>query len=294
MRLPHFEYASPATLEEALALLDEKGPEAKVMAGGTDLLVRMKHGLLRPSAVINLSRIEELKTISYSPRTGLSIGAGAKLAYVASHPVVQRRYPAVAKAAEKTANVQVRNMGTVGGNLCNAAPSADNAPVLMAMGAKMEIIGRNGKRVVPLDEFFKGPRLTVLEHGEILRSIRVGVPPAGSRASYQHISARGRVDISAVCVGAFAVFDSGVCREVKIALGAVAPRPIRALEAEEILRGMPWTPELVLTASKKAADESRPITDVRASAEYRKQMVEVLTRRALLELGSVLIKKHKV
>jgi carbon-monoxide dehydrogenase medium subunit len=283
MRLPPFEYALPKTLEEALQVLAEKGPEARVLAGGTDLLIRMKHGFIKPRTVISLAAVEELKPIRFDAKTGLTIGATARLAEVAAHPDIRKRYPAVAYAARKTANVQVRNMGTVGGNLCNAAPSADNAPTLMALGAEAVLAGLAGERRVPLDQFFKGPGQTALEPGEILTAIRVPVPPAHSGASYQHVSARGRVDISAVCVGALAVFAGETCREVRIVLGAVGPTPLRALKAESLVRGKPWTLELVEKAGKKAAEASRPITDVRASAEYRKQMVGVLTRRALLE-----------
>jgi len=293
MRLPHFEYAAPRSLDEALRLLAEAGEEARVMAGGTDLIVRMKHGLLKPGFVISLAEIEELRPISFDRRKGLSIGATARLAEVASHAEIKRRYPAVASAAEKTANVQVRNMGTVGGNICNAAPSADNAPTLIAMGAEAVIAGGKGKRSVPLDRFFKGPRLTALEPDEILTAIQVPVPPPYSGASYQHLSARGRVDISAVCVGAMTVFEGSTCREIRIALGAVGPKPLRALEAENLLKGQSWTADMIDAAGRKAAEEARPISDVRASAEYRRQMVDVLTRRAVLEARSMAGKRRR-
>ena len=283
MRLPHFDYAAPTTLEEALRLLAEKGPDARVLAGGTDLIIRMRYGIIKPSAIIHLGGIAELKTIAYKPKTGLAIGAAATLAEVAAHPDIRRRYPAVAYAAGETANVQVRNLGTVGGNLCNAAPSADNAPTLMALGAEMILAGLQGERRVPLDQFFKGPGQTVLRPGEILTAIQVPPMPPHSGASYQHVSARGRVDISAVCVGAAAVFAGETCQEVRIVLGAVGPTPLRALQTESLVRGKPFTAELIGQAGEKAAEESRPITDVRASADYRKQMVGVLTRRALLE-----------
>jgi CO/xanthine dehydrogenase FAD-binding subunit len=283
MRLPHFDYAAPTTLEEALRLLSEKGPDARVLAGGTDLIIRMRYGIIKPSAIIHLGGIAELKTIAYKPKTGLSIGASATLAEVAAHPDIRRRYPAVAYAAGETANVQVRNLGTVGGNLCNAAPSADNAPTLMALGAEMILAGLQGERRVGLDQFFKGPGQTVLRPGEILTAIQVPPMPPHSGAAYQHVSARGRVDISAVCVGAAAVFAGETCQEVRIVLGAVGPTPLRARQTESLVRGKPFTAELIGQAGEKAAEESRPITDVRASADYRKQMVGVLTRRALLE-----------
>jgi carbon-monoxide dehydrogenase medium subunit len=283
MRLPHFDYAAPTTVAEALRLLAEKGPGAKVLAGGTDLIIRMRHGLVKPSAIIHLGGIAELKTITYKPKTGLSIGAAATLAEVAAHPDIRRRYPAVAYAAGETANVQVRNLGTVGGNLCNAAPSADNAPTLMALGAEMVLAGSQGERRVALDQFFKGPGQTVMAPGEILTAIQVPPPPPHSGAAYQQVSARGKVDICAASVGAAVVFKGETCQEVRIFLGAVGPTPLRALETESLVRGQAFTPELIEQAGAKASAEARPITDVRASADYRRQMVGVLTRRALLE-----------
>jgi carbon-monoxide dehydrogenase medium subunit len=233
--------------------------------------------------VISLDGIESLKPIRFEAKKGLTIGAAAKLADVAEHPDIRRRFPAIAYAARETANVQVRNMGTVGGNLCNAAPSADNAPTLIALGAEVMLASWRGVRSLPLEAFFKGPGQTALEPGEIMVAIRVPLPPPRSGASYRHVSARGRVDISAVCVGAWAAFDGEACRDVRIVLGAVAPIPLRAVKAEGLVRGKTWTPELLEKAGRKAAEEAKPISDVRASAAYRKQMVGVLTRRALLE-----------
>ena len=283
MRLPHFDYAAPTTLEEALRLLAEKGPDARVLAGGTDLIIRMRHGLVKPSAIIHLGGIAVLRVITYKLKTGLSIGAAATLAEVAGHPDIRRRYPAVAYAAGETANVQVRNLGTVGGNLCNAAPSADNAPTLMALGAEMVLSGPQGERRVALEQFFKGPGQTVLTPGEILTAIQVPTPPPHSGAAYQQVSARGRVDICAASVGAAVVFEGENCKDIRIFLGAVGPTPLRALLTEDLVRGKAWAPELIAQAGEKAAGEARPITDMRASADYRRQMVGVLTRRALLE-----------
>ncbi len=283
MRLPKFEYFAPKTLEEALRLLAEKGDGARVMAGGTDLLVRMKHGLLKPRTVIELKGIEGLNKIQFQAKKGLTIGATTLLADVATHPDILKHYPAVAAAAEKTANVQIRNMGTVGGNLCNAAPSADNAPTLMAMKAEAHIVSLKGERRLSLDQFFKGPGQTALMPGEIMTEVFVPLPSPQAGTSYQHVSARGKVDISAVCVGVMVTFEKEVCREARICLGAVAPVPLRALKAEKLLQGQKWTSELLKKAGDQAARESKPISDVRASAEYRKNMVAVLTRRALEE-----------
>jgi CO/xanthine dehydrogenase FAD-binding subunit len=283
MRMPKFEYFAPKTLKQALKVLAEKGEGARVMAGGTDLILKMKNGLLKPQAIISLKEVEGLDRIAFKPGKGLSIGATALLADVAGHKTIQKRFPAVAAAAAETANVQIRNMGTVGGNLCNAAPSADNAPSLIAMGAGVTLAGLKGERRLPLDQFFTGPGQTAMEPGEIMTDLWVPLPPSNFGTSYQHVSARGKVDISAVCVGVMAGFDGEICQEVRICLGAVAPVPLRAMATEKLLQGQKWTAELIKAAGEQAAQEARPISDVRASAEYRREMVAVLTRRALKE-----------
>ncbi|MCX5873255.1 MAG: xanthine dehydrogenase family protein subunit M [Deltaproteobacteria bacterium] len=283
MRLPKFEHFEPKTLETALSMLSEKGEGAYVMAGGTDIVVKMTHGRLKPNTIIGLQRIEGLNEIRFSAKEGLTIGATARLAQVASHPDILKHYPAFAYAAQVMANVQVRNMGTVAGNLCNAAPSAENAPPLMAMKAEVTVVGLKGERRIPLDQFFIGPGLTVMEHGEIMISIFVPSPEPKSGASYKRISARCGVDIAAVCAGAMVVLDGKVCKEARIVLGAVAPVPMRAIKAEGLITGQEWTHELIEKAAAQAAEESKPISDVRANADYRKKMVAVLTLRALEE-----------
>ena len=283
MRLPRFEYFAPKTLDAALSLLTENGEGAHVLAGGTDVLVKMTLGRLKPKALIRLDAIDGLNEIHFDPKKGLTIGATARLAEVASHPDILTHYPAVTYAAQVMANVQVRNMGTVAGNLCNAAPSADTAPPLIAMGAEVAMASIKGERRLPLDQFFEGPGLTAIEPEEIMTSIFVPSPPPKSGASYKRISARCGVDIAAVGVGVMALFDGEACREARIVLGAVAPIPMRAIETEGVVKGQEWTQELIRRAGDRAAQESKPISDVRASAEWRKRMVAVLTRRALEE-----------
>jgi len=286
MTLPRFEYFAPERLEEALLILSEKGRGACVMAGGTDLVMKMKRGLLKPATIIGLNRIKELNKIDFNAKKGLTIGATALIAEVASHPDIKRRYPAIAYAAGVMANVQIRNMGTVAGNLCNAAPSADNASTLMAMGAEVTLTSMEGDRHIPVERFFRGPGMTVIEPGEIMTSIFVPIPPSRSGASYKRISARGKVDIAAVCVGVMVTMENETCKEVRIVLGAVAPVPLRAIKTEKILKGKRITQELIKKAGEQASRESRPISDVRASAEYRKKMVSALTRRALEEANA--------
>ncbi len=278
-----FKYYAPETVEEASRLLLDAGKGAFLLAGGTDLLVKINHEMIHPKAVISLNAIKELDFIKFERNKGLTIGAGARLADVEAHPDIRRRYPAVAYAASVTANTQIRNMGTVAGNLCNAAPSAENAPTLIAMNAEVVLYGKDGERGLPLEDFFKGPGLTALKPGEIMTSVFVPLSPARSGASYQHISARGKVDISAVCVGAMVSLDKDRCEDVRIALGAVAPVPMRAVKAERVLKGKTPTEDLTEKAAEQAMKEAMPISDLRASADYRKAMVRVLTRRALNE-----------
>ncbi len=283
MTLPKFEYFAPESLTEAQGLLVEKGEGAFLLAGGTDLLVKMNHGALKPKAVIALKHIPDLDNISFDSEKGLSIGATALLGDVASHADVLKYYPAVAAAALETANVQVRNMGTVAGNLCNAAPSADNAPSLLALNAEVVLLGPKGERRLHLDRFFKGPGKVDLTPGEIMTAILVPPPVPGSGVSYRHISARGKVDISAVCVGAMVIMDKETCRDARIFLGAVGPTPLQAKKTEAFIREKGLTEEIMKEAGVLASDESTPITDVRSSAEYRKKMVAILTTRALRE-----------
>ena len=291
MKFPGLEYFAPETVQEALRLLIEKGDGAYVLAGGTDLVVKMTHGLLTPKAIIDLKKIRGLNEIRLDGKEGLTIGATALLADVASHPGIIKNYPAIAYAAQNTANVQIRNMGTVAGNLCNAAPSADNAPTLMAMGAKATLVSVAGERQLPLDQFFEGPGLTAMRPGTIMTSIFIPHPPPKSGASYKHLSARSRVDISAVCVGAMLTMDGETCKEGRIALGAVAPTPMRATKAEAVICGQKLTEKTMSEAGKQASEESRPISDIRASADYRKKMVAVLTRQALKEARERALKR---
>ena len=281
MTLPRFEYHAPSSLEEALLLLGEKGAGARVLAGGTDLMVKMRHGMLNPGALIAIKGIAGLDGISFDSRKGLTIGATALLADVASNTKIRRKYPAVSDAARETANVQIRNMGTLVGNLCNAAPSADNAPVLLALSAEVVLQSLQGKRRLPLAQFFTGPGVTAMEPEEILTSVFVPLPPPHSGASYQHLSARGKVDIAAVGVAAMVTMNGNRCEKARIFLGAVAPIPMRATKTERVVEGKALTPKVLAETGRQAAREARPITDVRAGAAYRRQMTAVLTRRAL-------------
>jgi len=290
--MPRFSYLAPRSLKEACALLAEHGDKARLMAGGTDLLIRMSQRAMSPDYLIGLRNVSGLDRVEFDAGTGLAIGAMAPLSAVAEFEPVRRYYPALARSAGMTATVQIRNMGTVVGNLCNAAPSADNASPLLVHDAEVRIVHPGGERTLPLAEFFRGPGLTALEKGEIVREVRVSPPGQRTGSSYQKLSARSKVDIAAVGAAALVRLDEeGNCASVRIALGAVAPVPLRARAAEKILAGQRPTDELLARTSARAAEESSPITDIRASGPYRRLMVEVLTARALreaLDLASAL------
>jgi CO/xanthine dehydrogenase FAD-binding subunit len=291
MKRTRFDYYAPDSVENACKLLVELGDGAYVMAGGTDLLVKIHRGVLKPKAIVDIKKIEGIDGIAYEKGKGLTIGATARLTDVGEHPDIKAIYPAISKAALCTANTQIRNMGTVTGNLCNAAPSADNAPALMTMGAVATLKGLDGEREVSLWDFFKGPGMTVIKKGEILTSIFVPDPPKGAGSSYQYLSARGKVDIAAVCAGATVIMNGDVCKDARIVLGAVAPVPMRAKEAEKVVIGKRLSTELLETLGLAASQEARPITDMRATAEYRKVLVAVLSARAIEEAVKYALKK---
>lgn len=283
MRLPHFDYYAPGTIEEAIGLLQSGGPDARVMAGGTDLMIKMRHGGLKLKTIVALKGIKGLDMIRFEAGEGLTIGATALLADVADHPDILKYYPMVARAARGTANVQVRNMGTVIGNLCNASPAADNAPTLLALDAEILIQGPAGKRRLPLADFFKGPGMTALHPFEIVTAVHAPLPAPNSATAYLSLSARGKLDCTAVGAAAMVTMKGSTCEDARIVISACGPTPIRARKAEEILQGQALTEALLEKAGAQTSRETIPITDLRASADYRTKIVAVLTRRALRE-----------
>lgn len=269
----------PVTLEEAVGLLVSL-PEAKVLAGGTDLLVAIKEGKEKPRFFVSLSKITSQQVIEFKV-DGLRIGATATHQSIAENAAVKAKYTAIAEAAGQIGSWQVRNLATVGGNLCSAVPSADIAPPLLAFGADVKLISRQGERTVPLSGFFKGPMQTVMEPGEILAEINVPLVPKSCGSCYLKLGPRAAVDIALVSAAAMVVVEDGVCRSAGLALGAVAPTPLKVTEAEVALVGTKLTEGDIERAAAIAASAARPIDDHRASAVYRRKMVAVLTRRAL-------------
>jgi CO/xanthine dehydrogenase FAD-binding subunit len=242
----------------------------------------MKHRTATPRCVVSLKRLPDLDRISSGADQGLQIGALVTHQTVVDSPLIRERWGALWTACAKVGTPTIRNMGTLGGNLCNAAPSADTAPPLIAYRAQVTVRGVTGERRLPLDTFFRAPGSNALTSGEVLVAIDVPRLPPRSGAAYVKLPARSAVDIAAVGVAACVTLDAqGACQGVSIVLGAVAPTPMRAKEAEALLQGKTLTEALLQTAARRAAEEARPISDVRASATYRKEMVQVLTREAL-------------
>ena len=284
-RLPKFDYVSPSSLNEALNLLQTSKPEQyKVYAGGTDVIPKLKARLVQtPKSLIDLKGIPGMDHIQYDDKKGLRIGALATIFSVAHSPVVQEKYPVLAQAANSIASVQIQNRGTIAGNLCNAVPSADSAPALLCLGAKMVCQSSLGERIINLDSFFIGPNETILEPTEIVTEIQIPPPTNGNYGVYLKLSPRTKMDLAIVGVAVVVKADNGKFKDVRIGLGAVAPTPIRAIKAEQRLNGEKINDPIIEEAAKIAAAESSPLDDHRASAEYRRMMVEVLVKRALQE-----------
>ena len=281
--MSRFEYLEARTLRQAVTMAQRYGAEARIVAGSTDFLVRWRLGTWNPRWVINIEHIPGLRHITYNPRSGLRLGALVTIRALETHPAIRLRYSALSAAASSFAGVQVRNLATVGGNVCNASPAGDTLPALLAFDASCRVVGPEGERWVPLDHFFTGPGRTVLQAGEVLAGLQLPPTGPGTGSLYIKHSPRGAMDIATLGVAAVVRLQNGgsVCAEVRIALGAVAPTPIRAYAAEDLLRGQPLTQKLVEAAARQAQGAARPIDDLRGSAEYRRAMVEVLTKRTL-------------
>lgn len=284
-----FEYEAPETIEEAVGLLKEAGGSARPLAGGTDLVVQMKERATRfpyPGTIVSLDRVSELRGIDFSEAGGLRIGAGATMTDVAAHPAVRERYAALAEGAGVVGSLQTMNMATIGGNVCNAAPSADTAPSLLVYEAEAVIAGSDGRRTLPIAEFFRGPGQTALAPDELLAELRLPVPPAGTGAVYQRNTPRKQMDIAVVGVAVALTLSGDVIERARVALGAVAPTPLRAAGAEAALQGQTANDETFAKAAEAAAQDCSPITDIRASAEYRRHLVKVITARLLTKAAA--------
>lgn len=278
-----FDFFKPATAQEALRLFNRYKGAASFLAGGTDLVAKMRSGTARPKALIDIKAIGQLSGVRKT-RTRVTIGPLTTITDISQSKILKTLLPVLPKTALLMASPQVRNRGTVGGNLCNAAPSADMAPPLIVLGAKARFLTRQGTRTVRLEDFFTGPGQTLVTGKGLLSAIVVPVPGPRVKAAYQVLTLREAMDLSVVSAAAMVRKERGIIREARIALGAVAPVPMRAPEAEAALVGTRGKDEDIEKAALCASAECVPITDVRGSREYRREMVSVVVRRVLEEV----------
>lgn len=272
-----FEHYAPDSVEELLELLKSK-PNAKLIAGGTDLLLQMKEGTAQPETVVSLKNVEELGGFSVS-KNGYRLGTGMTLRRITRSNELTQNFPGLIYAAGVVASEQIRSLATLGGNICNASPSADMVPPLIALDAVVQLVSSQSQRELPLSEFFKGPGESVLKSGEILHSIFLP-QPSGSMIYSKH-APRKYMDLAVVGVAVRLAKKNGKINEARVALGAVGPVPFRAEKTEALLAGQTLTTELMREAGEMAAGECVPIDDIRGSAWYRKRMVKVHVRRNL-------------
>ncbi len=284
-RIRPFTYFNPETTTEAVRILVAEGEGAYALAGGTDLLVRMKSGALRPRVLVNLKRIAALDRLTMSGDGALEIGALTSLSALERSPVVCGSHPVLARAAAGMASPSIRNLATIGGNIGRASPASDMAPALIVLRARVLIEGALRKREVPVAEFCTAPGKTVLRPGELVTGFVVPAMPRASGAVYMRAGRRDGMDCTLAGVAVFlALGDDGGAKDVRVALSAVAAIPTRAFRAEEILRSGSLSESRLKEAARAAsADDACPISDVRASDSYRRALVEVLTSRGLRE-----------
>ncbi len=290
-----FEYERPSSFEDACRLLKEAGGSKKALAGGTDLLIKTRQKVISPKGMISLRDVPGLSDLSFDPEKGLTIGAMTRLSEVEIADVVKENYPALAAAVATIGSTQVRNRATIGGNICNAAPSADSMPILIAYGASVVIGDGQHEREVLLEEFFTGPGQTVLQAGELVKQVFVPVPPQNSFAIYIK-AARSALDIALVGVALVAVYEpsDGVIKDLKVALAAVAPTPVRSRQMESIVIGNRLDDAIIEKAVGESCTDACSITDVRTTEGYRDKLVETHSRQALeatrswIEKGGVL------
>jgi len=276
-------YLSPSTLEEVFEVV--AGGRATILAGGTDLLPRWSKGLLeRPQTVVDLKKIDDLQGVSHSSGQ-VSIGACTPMYALETNQVILSKAPVLAQAAGHIACPQVRHRATIGGNLCNASPAADTAIPLILLDAVLELSSIKGKgvtsREVPVSDFFRGPGATVLKPGEVLTHIRFQPPLEGTYIAWEKFGTRPSMEIAVASVGVALRIENQVITQARVGYGSVAPVPLRGAQAETALMGSPLSAEVIKKCEAAARNEIKPITDVRASEEYRREVVGVLLRRML-------------
>jgi len=275
-----FDYAAPASLGEAVGLLTAH-PSARLLAGGTDLLVQLRAGRKETDLVVDIKRVPELNAIQYDAKAGLTLGAAVPCYRIYGNATVVRHYPALAEVAAIIGGTQIQGRASIGGNLCNASPSADSVPLLIALGATCRIAGTKGTREIPVEDFCTAPGRNALQPGELLVSLQIPAPKPNSGARYLRFIPRNEMDIAVAGVGVEVVLENGTFRSARIALASVAPTPLFVREANAALAGRPVNDTSIAAAADAARSAASPITDMRGTADYRRHLCAVLTRRAL-------------
>jgi carbon-monoxide dehydrogenase medium subunit len=282
--MKNIELHEPRTVQEAASILAQHADEAKVIAGGTALVIMLKNNLIAPGHLVSLGRITDLNYLRYEEGTGLRIGALTTIREVELSPLVREKYPTLASTMGKVANVRVRNAATVGGNMAEADYASDPPCVLVAMRAKVKAASARGEREIPLTEFFRDFYETALEHDEVVTEVVVPPPSPQTRSTYIKYITRSSEDRPCVGTAAFVDVDqNGVCQDLRVVIGAVAEKPQELAEAEALARGRQITEELAREIGERYADAIDPLSDLRGSAWYRKQMIRVFVRRAIMQ-----------
>jgi carbon-monoxide dehydrogenase medium subunit len=284
-----FEYLEPESIDEALGMLSRYHGKAKIIAGGTDLMLQIRYKQVRPEYVIDITRIPDLDNITFEGRQGLRLGALTTIRALETSAQIQERVPIISQAAGQLGSVAIRNVATVGGNLCNALPSAESSQVLVALSAQVRMIGPRGERTAPLEDFFAGVGKTILQPDELLLEILIPEPGPHTSGIYIKHSPRGQIDLAIINITVVMTMepDQGGCRDARIVLGAVSPTPLRARNAENLLKGKKIDGALIDEAARAASDEANPRKgSIRGSYDYKKEMVRVLTGRAIREVAA--------
>jgi carbon-monoxide dehydrogenase medium subunit len=281
--LPRFQFLEPETFEEVHQLVEKNKGDAVLMAGGTDLLVNLKRKVIKAKVVISLEKIKSLKQVHYSESAGLTLGSMVTVSELAETPIIKQKFPLLAIAANKIGSPQIRNRATVGGNICTARPAGDTIGPLTAYGAEVQLVLGKESRWEPISKFITGPGKTNRKDGEVLAAIRIKPFPANTGVSYIKYGVRKAMEIAMVSVTTVLTFKGDECEKAIIVLGAVAPTFIHSDDAEAALKSRKITTPIAEQAAEMAAACCRPITDTRASAEYRRDLIQVLTKRGILE-----------
>ncbi|MBF6567522.1 MAG: xanthine dehydrogenase family protein subunit M [Candidatus Binataceae bacterium] len=275
------QYEAPTTIEQAVGILSAHGESARPICGGTDILIQLRAGTRQPDYIVDIKRIPELSRISFDPKTGLRLGASVPCIQIFENQIMRQHYPGLTEAAHLIGSLQIQSRASVGGNLCNGSPAADTTPALIALGAVARLIGPKGERQVKAEDFVVSPGRTVIQPGELMVELLIPAPAAHTSDAYLRFIPRNEMDIAVVGVGASITLDGDKCVAARISLGAVAATPLLAAKASQSLAGKKIDAAKIEKAAELAMEQASPIDDMRGTAEFRKHLVGVLTRRTL-------------